>query len=66
MANSTNELTEADDSILNELDEILASLFELAQSTYEAVENSAFFNTVMDFAKIADDACEKYLKYIKE
>lgn len=65
MVNNANELTEADDSKLNELDEILASLFELAQSTYEAVENSAFFNTVMDFAKIADDACEKISKIYK-
>lgn len=42
MEDNSNELIEAENSDINELDEILASLFGLAQSAYEAVENSAF------------------------
>ncbi|MBC5681777.1 hypothetical protein [Lachnospira hominis (ex Liu et al. 2021)] len=65
MEDNSNELIEADNSDINELDEILASLFGLAQSAYEAVENSAFFNTVMDYAEIVDDTCEKISKLYK-
>lgn len=65
MEDNSNELIEAENSDINELDEILASLFGLAQSAYEAVENSAFFNTVMDYAEIVDDTCEKISKLYK-
>lgn len=48
MENNMNELVEIADKGLNELDEFLESVFELTQTAYETVVNSAFFNTVID------------------
>lgn len=65
MENNMNELVEIADKGLNELDEFLESVFELTQTAYETVVNSAFFNTVIDTVNTVDDTCEKISKIYK-
>lgn len=67
MENNLNEIVEVGETInpLHELDEFFACTFELAKNTYDAVINSAFFETSIAVIKELDDSAEKLSKVYK-
>ncbi len=60
-----NEDVEVEDNSLNELDKFFSLVFDLTQTAYEEVINSAFFNTIVDTVKTVDDTCENISKIYK-
>lgn len=66
MDNNLNEIIEGKETfnVLHELGEFFTSVFELAESSYEAVINSAFFENTVSVIKRIDDSLE-FRRYIR-
>lgn len=67
MDNNLNEIIETKGTfnILHVLDEFFTSAFELAQSSYDAVINSAFFENSVEVIRTIDDSAEGLSKIYK-
>ena len=67
MDNNLNEIIETKETfnILHVLDEFFTSAFELAQSSYDAVINSAFFENSVEVIRTIDDSAEGLSKIYK-